>query len=244
MHASLSMYDRPETRAANDRYWDLIAEALADLGQDAPQKLDRESDPWDVWQSPNLVLSQTCGLPFRAKLHEHVSLAATPVWEINAPAGHYFSVLVTKHGFDTAIADATIAVNEPLSQSGWAAPSDWAIRQGTQFKSTLLTGAHIASAKAVAEGKADIAAIDAVTWTMIKRWDSFAKNLKEFAQTRPTPTLPYITSKQNNPDTIYKAVCSAIATLSKSDAELLCLKSAIQLNKADYLAEPLPPNLY
>ena len=62
MIASLPMYDRPETAAANDRLWQGVRTRLGE----GPEHLVRAGDPWEHWQSPDLLLSQTCGLPFRS----------------------------------------------------------------------------------------------------------------------------------------------------------------------------------
>ena len=56
------------------------------------------------------------------------------------------------------------------------------------------SGGHQASALAVAEGRADFAALDALTWIMLQRYDSFAADLVEVDRTDPTPALPYITA--------------------------------------------------
>ena len=52
MIASLPMYDRPETAAANDRLWQGVRERL---GQ-GPEHLTRGGDLWAQWQSPDLIL--------------------------------------------------------------------------------------------------------------------------------------------------------------------------------------------
>ncbi|MFN7224061.1 MAG: hypothetical protein ACK4MS_08580, partial [Paracoccaceae bacterium] len=98
MIASLGMYDRPETSAANDALWALIRDALRDRGRDAPQALTRgEAACWPAWQAPDLVLSQTCGLPFRSRLHDHVTLIGTPDYGVEGCApGYYRSVLIAR----------------------------------------------------------------------------------------------------------------------------------------------------
>ena len=64
MIASLGMYDRAETSAANDRFWALIRDNLRDAGESAPDALTRGADAyWTAWQSPELSFSQTCGVP-------------------------------------------------------------------------------------------------------------------------------------------------------------------------------------
>lgn len=74
MIAFLGMYDMPDLHAANDRLWTLIRQHLG-FG---PDTLSRGLDPWEIWQSPDLVLAQTCGMPFRTRLHRDVALIGTP----------------------------------------------------------------------------------------------------------------------------------------------------------------------
>ena len=95
MIASLPMYDRPELRAETDRYWTLIQEELAARGVDAPEALLRDGALMPQWESPDLILSQTCGFPYRARLHGRVALVGTPDFgnEGCAP-GYYRSVLI------------------------------------------------------------------------------------------------------------------------------------------------------
>ena len=79
MIASLGMYDRPETAAANDRLWAGIRDGLRSHGIAAPDTLTRGANAyWDAWTAADLVFSQTCGFPFRARLHDHVTLIGTP----------------------------------------------------------------------------------------------------------------------------------------------------------------------
>jgi ABC-type phosphate/phosphonate transport system substrate-binding protein len=238
------MYDRAETRGANDRLWALIRDALRDRGQSAPDHLSRPQDPWADWQSPDLILSQTCGLPYRTRLHDRVQLIATPVWDLPCPEGRYYSVLVA-HRTDPRetlgdFGGARLAYNEPLSQSGWAAPATEAARSGITFGKLVRTGAHRASAQAVAKGRADLAAIDAVTWAMIGAWDTFSADLKIVGHTAPTPALPYISALQAEGDTVFAALETAIAALTPEDRACLHLTGVIRIPAADYLSVPTP----
>lgn len=241
MIAALPMYDRPETAAANDALWAAIR---AELGE-GPQVLTRDGDLWDIWRSPRLLLAQTCSLPFRARLHSHVTLVATPDYGLPGCApGYYNSVLVVRHdatpehisGFE----GARLAYNEPLSQSGWAAPMGYAAGFDVMFGGFVQTGAHRASARAVAEGRADIAAIDALTWEMIQRHDPFATGLRELDRTAPTPALPYITAKGRDAARIAEAMERAVASLEASHRDTLGLRGIVRLPAEAYLALPVP----
>jgi hypothetical protein len=82
MIAALPMYDRPEMRAANDRFWQAIRDRLGD----GPPHLTRDRDPWDIWQAPDLLLAQTCGFPYRARLHGRIYLVGTPDYGVEGCA--------------------------------------------------------------------------------------------------------------------------------------------------------------
>lgn len=241
MIASLGMYDMAPMQAANDRYWALIAEAL-----DVRVPLTRGAGAyWDAWQSPELILSQTCGYPYRARLHDRVTLVGTPEYGLPGCApGYYCSVFVARKDDPrdglAAFDGARFAYNEPLSQSGWAAPQTHAQGLGIHLPPTLQTGGHALSAAAVAEGRADIAALDALTWALLQR-HAPALPLREVAHTTPTPGLPYITAKHRDPAPIAAAIRDAIAALSPDDRETLHLKGLVTIPSASYLAVPIPP---
>ncbi|MDP3194887.1 phosphate/phosphite/phosphonate ABC transporter substrate-binding protein [Tabrizicola sp.] len=247
MIASLAMYDFGPAQAANDRLWALIRTGLRGRGIAAPEALIRgEHAYWDAWQSPDLLLSQTCGYPFRARLHGQVTYVGTPDYGVEGCApGHYRSVFVARADdprrtlveFDAA----RFAYNEPLSQSGWAAPQTHAARLGIRLVPVVQTGGHRLSAKAVAEGRADIAALDAVTHALLQTVDPEAAALRVVGLTDPTPGLPYITAQGRDPQPIFDAVSEAIAALDPVHRDTLRLKGFVRLPVADYLAVPNPP---
>jgi ABC-type phosphate/phosphonate transport system substrate-binding protein len=246
MIASLGMYDRAETASANDRYWALIRDGLLVRGIAAPPNLTRgEAAYWPAWQSNSLVLSQTCGLPYRAKLHGQVTLIGTPDFGLpGCPAGHYNSVFLVRaddprsavHEFR----DARFAYNEAMSQSGWAAPQIHAQGLGFQFRPALQSGGHKQSAQAVVEARADIAAMDALTFALCQRFDPFMANLRELARTCPTPVLPYIAAKGARTRDTFAAIAEAIVALSDQDRDTLSLRGIVAIAAEDYLSVPTP----
>lgn len=247
MIASLGMYDFGPLQGANDRLWQLVRDALRDQGIPAPETLTRgEEAYWPTWQSPDLILSQTCGYPFRARLHDKVTYVGTPDYGVEGcPAGHYCSVFVARADDPRrTLADfdgARFAFNEPLSQSGWAAPQTHAAKLGIRLPPTLQTGGHLLSARAVAEGRADLAALDAVTHALMQSSDPVSDRLRVIAVTDPTPGLPYISGPGRDPEPIFQAISAAIAALSDKDRVALRLKGIVRIPLAAYLAVPNPP---
>jgi ABC-type phosphate/phosphonate transport system substrate-binding protein len=247
MIAVLPMYDRPENAEAHDALWAAIRDALRSAGARAPDALDRRIGLAEAWEHPDLVLGQTCGLPFRTVMHDRVTLVATLDYALpDTPPGYYRSVLVARRG-DTRsspadFTGATLAYNSPDSHSGWAAPSAWAAAHGLRFGPRIATGAHRASARAVASGKADLAAIDAVTWRGIAAWEpEVAGALKVIGQTDASPGLPLIAARGADAEAIAGAVEAAAARLDAAHRATLGLAGVVRLPAAAYLAEPIPP---
>lgn len=238
MIATLPMYDRPETRDANDRFWNLIRQHLPD----APEALSRDGMHW---VDPDLILSQTCSLPYRTALQDDVAIVATPVHNLSCPAGSYFSAVVVRADDPREtlkdFGGCQLAINSPVSQSGWAAIDQVAQDARITFAEIIETGAHQDSARAVAEGHADICAIDAVSWTMIERWDPFSKGLRVLLETAPTPALPYICSRFQDAEAVQDALVSAVHELSPDDQEALCLIDMTHVPADYYSVMPIPP---
>lgn len=247
MIASLGMYDFGPAQAANDRLWALIRTGLRGRGIEAPEALTRgERAYWDAWTAPDLILSQTCGYPFRARLHDRVTYVGTPDYGVEGCApGYYRSVFVARAKDPRQdLADfngARFAYNDALSQSGWAAPQTHVARLGLSLPPRLQTGGHRLSAAAVAEGRADIAALDAVTFALLQAHDPVVGQLKVVAMTDPTPGLPCITAADRDPQPIFDAVSEAIAALDPADRGHLRLNGFVRLRVEDYLSVPNPP---
>ncbi len=239
------MYDAPAVAASNDRFWALIRDHLRAAGITAPEHLTRQDDLWEIWTDPDLLLAQTCGYPYRARLQSAVTLVGTPDYGVEGCApGQYRSVLVTRA--DDArtglaeLADAPMAANEAMSQSGWAAPAVEAAALGFRLRPVIWTGSHRASASAVMEGQADWAALDAVTWHLLSR-EGLAPGLRVAGWTRPTPGLPLITARGRDPIPLRRAISQAIAALPAIDRSALMLQCLCIIPPSSYQCVANPP---
>lgn len=246
MIASLMMYARPELEVALSHYWAQVRSDLAEHGIDAPEHLSNAAEVFSVWEAPDLVLSQTCGRPYAVRLSDKVQLVGTPDFGIEGCAPGYYRSMIVVRANDArtmlaAFASARFAYNEILSQSGFAAPYALAQQAGFWFQDRVASGGHAASALAVAEGRADIAALDAMTWRLLQRYDDFTRDLRVLCMTDPTPGLPYITRAGADAAAIASAVRQAIAALNTDDREALGLRALIDIPKSRYLEVPQPP---
>jgi len=246
MIASLGMYDRAETGPALDRFWAAIRDGLRSRGIAAPDALTRgEAAYWPAWQAPDLVFSQTCGLPFRSGLLPDVALIGTPDAGVTGCSpGHYRSVFVVRaddaRQTPEACSGADFALNEAMSQSGWGAAFAWFGARGLDLRPVRETGSHRQSALDVLHGHADFAAIDAVTWALLCEHEDWTNGLRVIGHTDPTPSLPYITAKGADTGAMFDAVADAIADIGPHDRATLRLQGIVAIPAATYLAVPVP----
>ncbi len=240
MIAALPMYDRPETAGAYDAFWEEIRAALG-FG---PQALTRDVDVWSIWTSPDLLLAQTCGLPFRARLHAQVTYVATPDFDLTGcAAGHYNSVIIARQDDARDLADllsARVIANERLSQSGHAALRHHATEKGLTVAEISWSGSHRSSLIAVAEGRADLAAIDAKTWLDATRFDPETRALRIVARTSPTPALPLITAQPDAVPDLRAALAQALDALPAPHRDVIGITGFPVIPTKDYLAVPTP----
>jgi ABC-type phosphate/phosphonate transport system substrate-binding protein len=208
--AALQMYDFPELRAETDALWAALRDALRAAGVAAPEALSRPDDYASVWREPGLVLAQTCGYPYVTALRGATRLLATPVYAAEGCEGpRYRSALIARAGEGGDIADfrgRVAAVNHWDSQSGMNAfrAAVAPLAGGRPFFARALhTGGHRASVAAVREGRADIAAIDAVSWALIGRVaPAEAEGLAVLGFTEAVPALPFVAAAGTPPETL------------------------------------------
>jgi ABC-type phosphate/phosphonate transport system substrate-binding protein len=197
------MYDWPEVRWANDALWSAIVMRLGAAGITASQRLERSRPFGEEWRDPGLVLSQTCGWPYAAQLAGVVRLVATPVYAVEGCEGPlYSSAIVVRHDAPIGLAvfrRRRFAFNSRDSLSGYVAfvchMAEAGLGEGEV--EWVETGSHRASVRAVAEGRADVAAIDAVAWALAQEHEAAAaRRLRVLGWTARRPGLPLITAGQ------------------------------------------------
>ena len=208
--AALPMYDWPEVAADLDAFWTEVAAELHQRGIPAPDRLTRRDDLVSIWSDPSMIVGQVCSLnPVRDGLGETEvvgTFAYEPPAGLPDPGpGTYYSVVVCRRddprGGDPTLAafeGATIAANGDDSQSGY-----WSLGHhvrslvgpGPLLGRVEFTGAHRASITAVAEGSADLAAIDVHSWRLaLDHEPTPASQLRIVTTTQPTPGVVCVVS--------------------------------------------------
>ncbi len=224
--AALPMYDLAEMREANDAFWAEIASRLVARGlADVPVGLTRGVNLHGLWNDSRLLLSQTCGYPLATSLRGKVALVATPCYAAEGCDGPNGRSAIIVRAADRAAVLADVrghvcAVNSPDSNSGMnllrAAIAPLAGGKPF-FASVKMTGGHSESARAVAEGEADVAAIDCVTWSLLNRHrPGLTKILRVLAWTKATAWLPFITADQG-----LETNCNTLRSCLRPNKDLL-----------------------
>lgn len=216
---SLPMYEIPAP--ARDRFLAALVDALRAHGF-SPEIVEPD-DLQAHWRSPDLLLSQTCGYPLVTALRERVRLVGVPLYDAPGCEGpSYRSALVVRADDPARTLDELKgrvgAFNARHSQSGANAfrASVAPLAQGAPFFASLIeTGSHRASLDAVLEGRADVAAIDAVTLALRLDREPLLP-IRTLALTPAAPALPFVThaeAGENEAEALLAALRQTVAAL-------------------------------
>ncbi len=200
--ASVAMYPFVEVRDAYEHLWRLIRERLPWL----PTELGWPDDPAATWRSPDLVVGQTCAWPLMTSLTDAVRVVGSFAHTVPGTVGAtYRSVIVARDDVEPGtLAGGRAAVNDLQSLSGWVSLLHAVHGPGARWHGTvLLTGAHVESIRAVHDGRADIASIDAVTWWLVSQLrPHLVDGLVEIGSGPRVPCLPVIVGPRVPDDAI------------------------------------------
>jgi len=247
--ASLAMYASPLPLAeATAALWGFLSDALKRAGlKDVPGTLDEAVRYNEAWTHPGLLLAQACGFPYVKHLRGSVRLVATPVYGhpgCDGPSKCSFIVV----GRDSSarsleeLRGARAAINEPDSNSGvnlFRAAVAPLARDGRFFSSVIETGGHRNSIAAITAGRAEVAAIDCVTYGNVRRFDpSSLAGVRILTETVKGPGLPLITradASDGEVSLLRQVLRQAIAEPSLGPVrDVLALKDFAVLSDADY----------
>ena len=207
MIAVLPMYDWPAIRPATDAFWGEVVRHLGAHGIAAPSTLTRPRNVAAAWRDPNLLLGQACGMPYVAGACGGAGVVARPDYGLeDAAGGLYCSVIVVRAGEahqrgPEAVLEQSgrrAAVNEWGSYSGHVALRAYLaeLREtaaGPFFSAAVVSGSHADSARLVARGGADLAALDGVVWALLQEYEpKTAARLAVLDRTNCAPSLPFV----------------------------------------------------
>lgn len=246
MIAALPMYDFAELQPHNDALWAALAESLAAAEiTDVPAGLTRGRRHFDLWRDPNLLLAQACEYPIATDYAGAVQLVATPLYTAVGCAGPLYrsAIVVRRHEPADTLADMRglrCVINEWSSNSGMnllratIAP----LAAGAEFfQSVDLSGSHRRSIEMVADGEADLAAIDCVSWAHFQRIaPERTGTLRVLGWTEASPSLPFVTAAGTGTATV-RSLRSALADVI-GDPGLAEVRDRLFLAGFDFAPDP------
>jgi ABC-type phosphate/phosphonate transport system substrate-binding protein len=238
------MYDWPELRADTDGFWQILRKHFTRAGFDAPEVLEHVDDETQGWLEPELLFSQTCGYPFISRLEGKVELLGTPHFDIEGWQGAtYRSAVIVRRDFGAENLDdcrgSRFAFNSKNSLSGYRCMTPLTGRPEDWFANLVKSGGHRFSAEMVANGEADIAAIDAMCWHLFGHCQpQLAAQLRVLQWTPPLPGLPFITNRHwSHGDLEWLKTCLAEAIsemVNSPHNHIFRFSGMSRLNVADY----------
>jgi ABC-type phosphate/phosphonate transport system substrate-binding protein len=197
------MYDPPELRGAVDAWWHGLAVAFRAEGvADVPDCLDRSLSFDALWSEPDLLFAQACGFPLMGAWADRLQYLATPRYAAPGCEGsRYCSVIVvTADSKVQCLEDlrgARCSINSRISHSGFNALRAHVAplaRDGRFFGAVRLSGGHAESVDEILCGKADVTAIDCVSYELFRRVRPAAiAATRVVGHTARAPGLPYVT---------------------------------------------------
>ncbi|HWB74354.1 MAG TPA: PhnD/SsuA/transferrin family substrate-binding protein [Nannocystaceae bacterium] len=232
MLASLPWYDLSEVRGALDRLWAAIARRLEASGiSPVPHRLDRDPDYEAQWQGGELLLGQACGYDAVLGQADRLRVVATPHFEFPGCEGpHYCSFIVVRASCAarsiSELRGLRCVINTPTSHSGMnvlrslVAPLHV---EGRFFAHVAQSGAHEHSLRMLRDDDADVAAIDCVTYGLLRKHRPTAlAGTRVIHQTARVPAPPFVTSAQT-PERVATALASALehVVVERPDASIV-----------------------
>jgi ABC-type phosphate/phosphonate transport system substrate-binding protein len=157
-----------------------------------------------ILRDPGLLIGHTCGYPLMTLLADAVTPICVPSFNLPGCNGKYYSshFIVNKRSHHKSLADCyqgIAAMNNIDSNSGMnllrRAVAE--LSHGNPFFSEVRdTGSHITSFFEVADGLADVAAIDGVSFQLISdTWPDKAAKVRSIGFSEKTCGLPFVMPK-------------------------------------------------
>jgi ABC-type phosphate/phosphonate transport system substrate-binding protein len=240
--AALPMYDYPELATAHDALWTAVADRLASAGvPDVPRHLTRGVDHLEIWRDPRLLLSQACEYPLANTFADCSRLVATPRYVAPGCEGSGYRSAIVVRSQDSAatlsdLRDRRCVINESGSNSGmnFLRAAIAPLSRGSRFfQSVELSGSHRRSADMVASGRADVAALDCISFAHFQRLAPRAMaGLRILCWSESTPSPPFITARAST-DTTLAALRSALADMV-ADPTVMWARERLLLEGFDF----------
>ena len=157
-----------------------------------------------VLRDRDLLIGHTCGYPLMTRLHDALTPLCVPCFDVPGASGRYYSsqFIVPSDSPIESLQQCrgkTVAINGRDSNSGMNVLRHALARLGARphyFAETCITGSHRASLEAVASNRAQLAAIDCVSYQLLADQNpDLIAAVKIIGQSEQTCGLPLVMPK-------------------------------------------------
>jgi ABC-type phosphate/phosphonate transport system substrate-binding protein len=244
--ASLPMYNLPEMRQVNARFWEALRGLLLEAGvADLPGALTFERRPVPERLESGMLFSQTCGYPLETVFRGQAIRLGTPVYDApgcDGPTHCAFFVVPVGSPAQT-LADlrgGVFLLNSAVSNSGMNLPRRALaeIAGGQPFFGGIIeTGGHPASLERMLRGEGDVASIDCMTYAFWRHYrPEAAARVRIIGRTPPSPAIPFVTSVATSPATvaILRAALQTLAREARYVRDGLMLADIVDVPDTEY----------
>jgi hypothetical protein len=191
------MYNSPEMRAVNARFWEALRGLLLEAGlREVPEHLSFERPPVPDRIGPEVLVSQTCGYPLETIFSGQAIRLGTPCYTAPGCGGptHCGFFVVPAGSKAQELCDlraGTFLCNHRHSNSGMNLPrrclAEIAAGQPL-FARVIETGSQPGNLDRIARGEADGTSVDCVTYAFWCRHRlEAARDARVLARTPPSP---------------------------------------------------------
>jgi len=200
-----------------------------------------------VLRDPELFIGHSCGYPLVKYLQDAVSPFCVPVFDVSGVEGNLYSsrFIVAAESDIGSLAECSgriVAINNRDSNSGMNVLRHAIAKlnpAGPFFTSVVNSGGHLQSLTAVAENRADVAAIDCVSFQLIEdRWPELTARVRSIGNSIKTCGLPLVMPNANLPSTdtrqILVALNEALKQLNPRLRQQLHLSHFASVSLGDY----------
>jgi len=203
--ASLPMYNFPEIQPALDTFWKGLSKHMSREGiNNLPHKLSHDKPVQNLWNDPQLFISQCCGYDVTGRYYNSLVPVAVPHFSAPGCSGSEYSSFILVKDNNPArdimeMQDSVAVINGPESHSGMSAFRHLVAShsfKGAFFADIKISGSHIDSIDFIKRGLADVAPIDCVTYALLeKHRPQTVWGLRVLGRTFCAPAPPYVIRK-------------------------------------------------
>ena len=207
----------------------------------------RFDSDFPVLRDPGLLIGHTCGYPLMRFLRDDLVPLCVPIFDLPGCQGKFYSshIIVPAESNIQSLSDCkglVAAINGRDSNSGMNVLRHAIARLESVtpfFSKVRESGSHYQSVVEVASNRAQVAAIDSVSYGLIKdQWPELVDKVRSIGFTEQTCGLPFVVPAASadliRPEMMIDALNASLSNLAESERNRLHLIGFENVQQQDY----------